>query len=181
AGISPMTGKAFWTGDAVAGFKYKDPKGENGPVKSAQIKVKNGVFQLKAAASGKLGPVNLLPPDPGTSGCVLLEIAGGDSYSVLFADGSVSNKAALGFKVKRPTLEGTCVASTTTTTSTTTSTSTTTTIPDADGDGVIDAMDNCPSVPNPTQVDTDNDGKGDDCDPCPRNSNPGSAPCPPGL
>ena len=47
AGISPMTGKAFWTGDAVAGFKYKDPKGENGPVKSAQIKVKNGVFQLE--------------------------------------------------------------------------------------------------------------------------------------
>ncbi len=35
---------------------------------------------------------------------------------------------------------------------------------DADGDGVGDAGDNCPSVPNPTQADADNDGTGDACD-----------------
>jgi len=35
---------------------------------------------------------------------------------------------------------------------------------DSDGDGVGDAGDNCPSVPNPTQADGDNDGTGDACD-----------------
>lgn len=35
---------------------------------------------------------------------------------------------------------------------------------DADGDGVSDAMDNCPSVINPDQLDTDDDGAGDACD-----------------
>jgi hypothetical protein len=36
---------------------------------------------------------------------------------------------------------------------------------DADGDGVPDALDNCPSVPNPDQTDADGDGLGDACDP----------------
>lgn len=36
---------------------------------------------------------------------------------------------------------------------------------DSDEDGLLDANDNCPSVPNPTQTDTDGDGTGDPCDP----------------
>jgi len=36
---------------------------------------------------------------------------------------------------------------------------------DSDGDGVVDAIDNCPNVPNADQVDTDYDGIGDACDP----------------
>jgi putative hemolysin len=35
---------------------------------------------------------------------------------------------------------------------------------DSDGDGVADAVDNCPSDHNPTQTDTDGDGLGDVCD-----------------
>ena len=49
---------------------------------------------------------------------------------------------------------------------------------DTDGDGIPDAMDNCPSVFNPirpmdngTQPDTDGDGQGDACDPCPLDAN----------
>ena len=38
---------------------------------------------------------------------------------------------------------------------------------DFDGDGVADALDNCPTVPNPAQDDSsDGDGVGDDCDTC---------------
>jgi uncharacterized repeat protein (TIGR01451 family) len=36
---------------------------------------------------------------------------------------------------------------------------------DSDGDGVPDAVDNCPTVPNSDQQDTDGDGIGDACDP----------------
>ena len=38
--------------------------------------------------------------------------------------------------------------------------------PDTDGDGICDAVDNCPAVPNPSQTDSDNDGFGDACDVC---------------
>ncbi len=37
---------------------------------------------------------------------------------------------------------------------------------DADGDGVPDAIDNCPFKQNPEQVDADSDNVGDDCDNC---------------
>jgi len=47
SGISGITGKPFWSGDAVKGYKYKDSKGENGPVKVAQIKKSgSGTFQI---------------------------------------------------------------------------------------------------------------------------------------
>gem|GEM_PF-2516602 len=36
---------------------------------------------------------------------------------------------------------------------------------DSDGDGVIDPLDNCPTVANPTQSDFDGDSMGDACDP----------------
>jgi large repetitive protein len=49
---------------------------------------------------------------------------------------------------------------------------------DSDGDGVPNATDNCPSVPNPDQADADGDMKGDLCDPCPMDANPGDAACP---
>ena len=44
---------------------------------------------------------------------------------------------------------------------------TTTPFGDGDGDGVPDATDNCPTVPNPDQTDSDGDGIGDACDPNP--------------
>ena len=38
--------------------------------------------------------------------------------------------------------------------------------PDTDGDGIPDALDDCPTVADPSQTDTDNDGFGDACDLC---------------
>jgi len=43
---------------------------------------------------------------------------------------------------------------------------------DSDGDGIGDAQDNCPAVPNPDQADADADGHGDGCDNCPETENP---------
>ena len=42
---------------------------------------------------------------------------------------------------------------------------------DADGDGVADASDNCPTVPNPDQADNDHDGIGNACDSTPNGDN----------
>jgi len=120
-------GKLAWTGTTSTGFKYKDPKGEHGPVKLAQIKkTGRGVFTIKFKALGKLGPISVVPPDPGDGGCVVLELLGGDSYSVAFVDGKIKNKAT-SFKVSKPRTEGTCVPVSSTTTSSTTTTSATST------------------------------------------------------
>jgi hypothetical protein len=47
---------------------------------------------------------------------------------------------------------------------------------DEDGDGVVDALDNCPSVPNADQADTDYDEIGDACDNCRNKLNSGGCP-----
>ena len=38
--------------------------------------------------------------------------------------------------------------------------------PDADGDGVVDVLDNCPAIANPSQANSDTDALGDACDNC---------------
>ncbi len=116
AGLSATKLKPFWTGDAVKGFKYRDSKGENGPVKSAQVRLKGGTFQIKIVIDGKGGTVDVVPPNPGSAGCAFLAIAGGDGYGVQFATGQVINKGASLFKVTKPTAEGSCAPTTTTTT-----------------------------------------------------------------
>ena len=108
AGVSPTTQKPFWSGDAVKGFEYKDPKGDNGAVKRAQITAKGGKFQIEVVISGKGGPVELVPPDLGSAGCAFLAIGGGDTYSVQFATGQVTNKGSSLFKVAKPTSDGPC-------------------------------------------------------------------------
>src|SRR5262245_11678615 len=66
-GTSALTGRPFWSGDAMRGFRYNDARGENGPVKAAELKKSgSGVFQLKAVAVGKLGAIDVVPPDLGT-------------------------------------------------------------------------------------------------------------------
>ncbi len=47
--------------------------------------------------------------------------------------------------------------------------------PDADGDGIPDATDNCPTVPNPQQLDKDGDLLGNACDNCWQVANPTQA------
>jgi acetyl esterase/lipase len=128
AGASATNQRPFWTGDPAKGFRYRDSQGENGPVKRARIKLKDGVFQLKVIVDGKHAPVGVVPPQPGNDGCVLLAIVGGDSYSVQFATGDITNDGGVLFKVVKPTSEGSCVASTTSTTTTPTTSTTTTTL-----------------------------------------------------
>lgn len=127
------SGKPFWSASGSTGFKYRDSKGEQGPVKSVQIKKSgSGSFLIKASLSGKNGAINVVPPNPGTSGFVTLQIGvgGGERYCVQFGpESKIKNSGTKLFSAKKPTAEG-CPAGggTTTTTTTPTTTTTTTTI-----------------------------------------------------
>jgi predicted esterase len=108
AGTSAFTGKPFWSGDVAKGFKYSDAKGENGPVKIAQVKARSGAFHIKVNIAGKLAPVDLVPPGDETgTGCLRLTLGGGDAYSVSFSSGTVVSSPTL-FKVSKPTEQAVC-------------------------------------------------------------------------
>jgi hypothetical protein len=124
-----ISGKPFWRTTGAAGFRYKDGRGEQGPVRTVIIrKTVSGIFNVKVIVQGKNGPVNVLPPNPGTDGFVTLELGGGDRYCLQFgSDGVVFNKSDRLFKVKKPVIEG-CPGGASTTTTTSTSSTTTTTM-----------------------------------------------------
>lgn len=112
---------ANWSGDAVKGYKYKDSKRAVSPVKTARLrKSGSGLVSFQAQLDARVATtefpiaqeVTVLPPNPGTSGCVLLTISGGgDSYSVKFTGGQIINKGAAEYSHKKVTTEGTCVPS----------------------------------------------------------------------
>jgi hypothetical protein len=98
-----------WTPVGSTGAKYVDKAGANGPVKLALLNRTNGgKFKLKVAILGKLGAVQVVPPDPGTGASVLVQVGGGAEYCVSFgggAGGTVVNKGATTFKVTKPTAQ----------------------------------------------------------------------------
>ena len=58
-----------WSAISTLGFKYKDPRGDYGPVKVASIKkTPSGTFMIKAKLFGKNGPVTRRPARSGYSG-----------------------------------------------------------------------------------------------------------------
>lgn len=87
----------------------------------------------------------------GTPGAMATSLIPGRAYRIRYTD-------TLGHSYTNPTT-GSCNGACT----------------DTDHDGVPDASDNCPSVPNPTQTDGDLDGLGDACDNCPAVANPSQA------
>ena len=116
-----------WT-SINGGFKYKDPQGANGPVKVAKVKKTNsGKFLMSVLVLGKNGLINVVPPNPGATGCFALSFGGGDRYSVEFGPTSqIKNKGTVQFLAKKPTAEGICPTGASTTSTTTSSTTSTT-------------------------------------------------------
>ena len=91
------------------------------------------MFSIKVKLTGKNGTINVVPPNPGASGCMALKLgigaAAGDRYSVQFGNESkLKNVDAKLFSAKKPVNEGVCptVVTTSTTTTTTNATSSTT-------------------------------------------------------
>ena len=129
------TSKPFWTavGTPTMAYKYKDGKGDQGPVKSVIIKrTASGAFSIKVKLTGKNGTIGVVPPNSGISGCMALKLGqsagAGDRYSVQFGpESKIKNVDAKLFSAKKPKNEGVCPTVTPTTTTTTTTGVTTTT------------------------------------------------------
>lgn len=106
-----------WTPVSTIGFKYKDPTGANGPVKTAFIKkTKSGVFQSKAVILGKFGPgpqphITVVPPDPGVEADTNFSIGNGDEYCASFPGATADPNDAKGYKVKNTPDPDTCAVS----------------------------------------------------------------------
>jgi hypothetical protein len=106
----PASGWTFRTNAAgLVYYKYRDD-GTNGAVKVAEIKLTpSGIFLIRAAAQGKLGTVDVVPPNPGADATAVLAITGGDTYCTGFGGatgGIVSNRPPGNpfklFAVRRP-------------------------------------------------------------------------------
>ena len=89
-------GTPYWSAVGTRGFVYVDPKGERGPVKYVRIeRTARGIVRLTARLLGKFGPVEVVPPNPGTSGFVALSLSGGDRYCAGFGpDADQHNRGA---------------------------------------------------------------------------------------
>jgi hypothetical protein len=122
------TGKPFWSGDAVKGFKYNDVDGEQGAVKSASIRLStSGSFSIKVSLTGKNGLVSIAPPNPGSDACLAIQLGvdgtSGDRYSVQFGpESKITNNGDVLFRATQPLNEGVCPTGAITTTSTSSTT-----------------------------------------------------------
>lgn len=110
------------------------------------------------------------PYDPNEGGVVVItdpgDVDGGTDPVVVTDPGDVTGGTDTGGVVTGTTDGGDTSSGLVTGTDTdgTTSTGESGGLSDIDGDGIIDLLDNCPSVFNPNQLDADGDGIGNACD-----------------
>jgi hypothetical protein len=92
----------LWTAGSRS-YRYSDPGGIYGPVKSAQIKqTGSGGIQNKVVITGKNGGVAIVPPNPGMVGYTNFKVGGGGSYCTTTAGGTIKPNDARTFKAKNP-------------------------------------------------------------------------------
>jgi len=100
-------GAPFWQA-TTTGYRYDDPKGEQGAVRRVLLKqAPSGALVIKAKLVGKGGPIDVVPPNPGTDGFLALEIAGGDRYCVQYGPEATSkNDGDRSWKITKPDDQG---------------------------------------------------------------------------
>jgi len=101
-------GKPFWRALGAGGFRYADPRGEQGPVKKVVFRRSpSGLFAMKIVVVGKNGTLNIVPPAPGTGGFATLRFPGGDRYCAAYGPSATSkNDGAKLWRVTNVALEG---------------------------------------------------------------------------
>jgi hypothetical protein len=99
--------RSTWRSLGSGGFRYSDPRGEHGPVKSLRVRRSpNGTFSLDAKLDGRRHLLDLVPPDSGSGAFVTLTLGAGDRYCVRYGDGTLQDDGPRSFQVKGPLSEG---------------------------------------------------------------------------
>ena len=95
-------GRPFWRALGRRGYRYADPGGEQGPVRSVLLEKAAGTMRLEAAIRGRNGPLVVVPPDGGTDGFVTLGLGGGERYCVRYGpEGRSRNVADRLWRIRR--------------------------------------------------------------------------------
>jgi hypothetical protein len=90
-------------------FNYADPTGAHGAVKSAKLSRSiNGTFKARVVALGKLGPLNISPPNPGQRGDAHFRVTGGTALCGSTAGGIIVKNDNKAFKVKEAPAPASC-------------------------------------------------------------------------
>jgi len=126
------------------GYRYVGPTGADGdPVKRVVVKrTSGGTASITIMLRGNVGTqgIDAVPPNPGTSGGFILDVAGGDRYCVQLggpAGGTTRRDDARRWDVRNASAEAGCPVSGATTTTTTT------TMPAVCGNGVREGSEEC--------------------------------------
>jgi hypothetical protein len=105
-----------WSTIGNVGFRYLGPTGPDGdPVERVLIKrTANGTALLKAVLKGSVGTqsLDILPPNPGDEGGIILAINGGATYCVSFGGAALGTETAdqpTLWKLLNPTGQSGCV------------------------------------------------------------------------
>src|SRR5437879_1415641 len=72
-----------WKLLGVIGFRYSNAV-PGGAVKSVLLKRNARGLSLKLSVRGQVGPVDIVPPNPGDTATIVLVISGGDTYCTSF-------------------------------------------------------------------------------------------------
>jgi endonuclease/exonuclease/phosphatase family metal-dependent hydrolase len=101
-------GRPFWRALGGRGFAYADPRGERGPVKAVRItRSRGGTLALSVALRGDRGQLDVVPPNPGTSGFVALSLSAGDRYCAGYGPAAqMTNRGAELWRVSSVATEG---------------------------------------------------------------------------
>ena len=117
-------------------YLYRGPTGGDGdPVASVTLsRSAAGAVRLRIVIKGSVGTqsVDVVPPNPGTDGGVVLAVTGGDRYCAAFgagAGGTELRDTALQWTLVKPAAQPGCPSAASSTTTTTSSPVTTTTVP----------------------------------------------------
>jgi hypothetical protein len=90
-------------------YAYADPAGLYGPIKVAQWRQSgNGSIVNKVVILGKNGPVDIVPPNPGTQGDATFHVGGGADYCASTAGGTIRPNDAKRFKARNAPAPAAC-------------------------------------------------------------------------